>query len=797
VSALKHMDKLLNILIIDDDEIDRMTLIRALRNADYPCMITQCADGEKGMAYLKKENYDCLFLDYLLPGSDGLVLLRKIRSEGFTAPIIVITSQGDEKVAVEMMKSGANDYIVKNQITGHRIAKVLSTSLQLYTVEQQKIAALDALKISEARLAEAQKIAKIGNWEINLKSKKIYWSEELYRIFCLNPKRFSPNIDNHLTSVHPADRKPFVKAVMDSHYPSIYHDFRVKSPLNDKIKYLNIQGYTVFDHENNVEKIIGAVQDITERKLAEKELIEAKLVAEESIKVKEQFLANVSHEIRNPMNAIIGFTELILKNQDSLSEKHKKYVKAIYTSGNNLLVLINDLLDFSKIKSGKLQLEEIDFDLNEAIVNAIELFRHKAQEKEILFEFKINKNVPGKLIGDPVRLNQVLVNLVSNAVKFTHQGHVKLLVKLLRHNQSQCLLEFTIEDTGIGISQDKIDMIFESFTQANSDTFRKYGGTGLGLAIVKSIVELLGGTIKVKSKPNQGTIFKVGLPFMIPYPDKIYPNPVSKTSNDTEFKKLLKDKRILFAEDNEINQLLTLSILKDVGCKVKVVASGKDLVKEAIANEFDLIITDLEMPEMDGFSATKKIRGLKGKDISKIPILAMTGHALKQEITKCLEVGMNDYIIKPYNASELLKKIYSLITNIPASEDTKTNSRSHLQDKVTETNYLKKLSGGKELYNQMINMFLSQHSDNILKLNEYYRTSNWKELRHLSHKLKSTYNLFGAVSAKENLYLIEKECERTRMNKPKISKLIKEVISVSEKMYVELQTELLCDNVNP
>ena len=793
------MDKILKILIIDDDEVDRMTLIRALKNADYASTITQCADGETGFAYLQKETFDCLFLDYLLPGSDGLQMLKKIRNEGFTAPIIVITSQGDEKLAVEMMKSGATDYIVKNQINGPKIAKVLTTALHLYKIELERIAAQEALRVSESRLSEAQRIAKIGNWEIDLKEKKIFWSNEMYRIYGLDPEEFKPNLDNHLQTVHPEDRELLNKVILENQRPSIFHDFRAISHTG-KLKYLNLQGYALFDADNNKEKIIGAVQDITDRKLAEKELIEAKLVAEESMKVKEQFLANMSHEIRNPMNAIMGFTDLILKNQHVLNEEHKKYINAIFKSGKNLLTLINDLLDFSKIKSGKFQLEEIDFDLYEVINGVVDLFKHKASEKEIGLEIKIAKDVPQMLIGDPVRLNQVLINLVSNAIKFTHQGNVTVRVKLIRHNQAQCLLEMNVEDSGIGISPDKVGSIFESFTQASSDTSRKYGGTGLGLAIVKSIVELQGGSVKVKSKLNQGATFIVVLPYLVQELNEIQKKPIPEVSYENEFKKSLKGKHILFAEDNEINQLLTVSILKETGCIIKMVTNGKDLVKEAIANSYDLIITDIEMPEMDGYTATKKIRSMKNHHASTIPILAMTGHALKTETTKCLEVGMNDYITKPYNASQLLIKIYTL--TVKEQEKLSEDKIEELSDskamtdedgRVTETTYLKKLSGNKELYNQMINLFLTQYSDNIFKLNDYFQNSNWKELKHLSHKLKSTYNLFGAFTAKDNLHMIEKECENENQDKSKIDKLLKDVISVSEKMYRELESELHTD----
>lgn len=783
------MSQNLKILIIDDDQVDRLTLIRALNNSGNPYDIIQCSDGESGLECLRNEKFDCLFLDYLLPGNDGLTLLRKIRKEGFTSPIIVITSQGDENIAVEMMKSGATDYVVKNQINAPIIRKIVSSAMQLYTVENQKQEAIKALKISESRLAEAQKIAKIGNWEIDLASKQVYWSEQMYRIYELDPETFTPTPENQLTAIHPDDRQLFEKLVLNSDQNKISHDFTVLTK-SGSLKYISIQGYTLYSDKVK-SKIRCAVQDITYRKQAEKELIQAKLVAEESIKVKEQFLANVTHEIRNPLNAIIGFSELILKNKDSLIEEHRKYVNAIFKSGKNLLTLINDLLDFSKIKSGKFQLEEVEFDLREIVHAAVDLFKPKALEKSILLDCKISGNVPEKLRGDPMRLSQALVNLVSNAVKFTDKGYVKLKVRLVRQNQAQCLLKFIVEDTGIGIPFDKVSDIFESFTQACPDTSRKYGGTGLGLAIVKSIIESQGGSISVKSKPDHGAVFTVHLPYNLAVRERNAIWHADDETFDEKFKDSFKNQRILLAEDNEINQLLTLSILSDVGANVTVVSTGRDLVKEAFGSEFDLIITDIEMPGMDGYTASKKIRSSKNPAISNTPILAMTGHALKQDITRCLESGMNDHILKPYNAAELLKKINTLLTR----EEKETPGQSEpssgaAHEHILDTAYLKKLSGSKELYEQMINMFLDQFDDNMIKLNEYSKRRNWKELRSLSHKLKSTYNLFGAKTAKDNLYMIEKECENRPTDRNKIKALLQEFIETSAKMYAQLKEEL-------
>jgi len=779
------MSQNMKILIIDDDEVDRLTLIRALKCSGHSYDIVQCSDGESGVERLRNDDFDCLFLDYLLPGSDGLTLLRKIRKEGFSAPIIVITSQGDENIAVEMMKSGATDYVVKNQISAPLIGKIVASAMQLYMVENQKKEAIKALKISEARLAEAQKIAKIGNWEIDLIANQVYWSEQMYRIYELDPATFVPTLENHLIAIHPDDRPLFERLVLHGDQNKISHDFMALTPSGN-IKHINIQGYTLY-HDHVKSKIRCAVQDITRRKRAEQELIQAKLVAEESIRVKERFLANVTHEIRNPLNAIIGFSELILKNKDFLIEEHKKYINAIYKSGKNLLTLINDLLDFSKIKSGKFQFEEIEFDLRETVHGAVDMFKPKALEKSIQLECRISGNVPEKLRGDPMRLSQALTNLVSNALKFTEKGYVKLKVRLVRQNQAQCLLRFSVEDTGIGIAPDKLDDIFESFTQASPDTARKYGGTGLGLAIAKSIIESQGGTISVKSKPNKGSIFTIHMPFNLAVRERGAIWQADEEPFDEQFRNCFRNQRILLAEDNEINQLLTLSILSDLGANVTVVSTGRDLVKEAFGSEFDLIITDIEMPGIDGYTAAKKIRGSKNPAISQTPILAMTGHALKQDIARCLEAGMNDYILKPYNAAELLSKINTLLTMDKGQKHVPAVSN---REQVYDTAYLKKLSGSKELYQQMINMFLSQFDENMLRLNEYSKKRNWKDLRSLSHKLKSTYNLFGAQSAKENLYMIEKECENRPADRQKINALIQEFIETSTKMYAQLKEEL-------
>ena len=506
---LKLMEnKEISILLVDDDEVDRMAVKRALQRAGFEYNLTESAEAASGICNLRERKYGCIFLDYLLPGTDGLAFLKEVRASGIKTPIIIITSQGDEKIAVEMMKAGASDYVVKTQITAQSIGQTLCSVLRLQKIEKQREETERALKESRFRLAQAQKIAKIGNWEYDFQT--IHWSEEVYWILDLNPEDFVPTLENHLNTVHPEDRVFVIRTLKEVLQEESFNiDFRIRS-ARGTLKYANSQGFSVTEN-GKVVKIVGTIQDITSRKLVEQEVMEAKRMAEQSTRVKEEFLANMSHEIRTPMNAIIGFNHLLMDTP--LRPEQQEYLEAIRYSGENLLVIINDILDFSKIEAGKFFLEEIAFQLDDMIHSLIQLLGPKVREKNIGLTYSIHANTPINLIGDPVRLNQVLMNVLGNALKFTAQGSVKLRIRPVSQERSMAWLEFSVEDSGIGIPEDKLGSIFESFTQASGDTVRKSGGTGLGLTIVKRIVELHGGTVSVKSTVGKGSTFILSMPF--------------------------------------------------------------------------------------------------------------------------------------------------------------------------------------------------------------------------------------------------------------------------------------------
>lgn len=429
----------------------------------------------------------------------------------------------------------------------------------------------------------------------------------------------------------------------------------IKRGKGKKSKHYSVRVTPVFDDSNHIQRYIWLELDITQRVKTEEELIKTTELAQEAARLKQEFLANMSHEIRTPMNAIVGFSHLLKKT--NLDKEQAEYLTSISSASNNLLVIINDILDFSKIEAGKLSIEKTPFHLGKTVHHLKSMFQPMANEKDLEFKVQMDEKVPQFLIGDPVRINQVLTNLISNALKFTIKGSVQLEVSLLSKKEDEVLLKMAVQDTGIGIAKDKIDTVFQSFTQAEGDTTRKFGGTGLGLTIVRSLVELMGGTIRLESEKDKGSTFIVELPMQVdPDADKRL-----EKSKEKELQKV-DGVKVLLADDNRANQILGRKILKDLGYEVALANNGREAVDMYLKDEFEIILMDIQMPELDGVAATQEIRSLDGEK-SNIPIIALTAHALKEEKERYLASGMNDYETKPFVVKDLHSKILKWINH--------------------------------------------------------------------------------------------------------------------------------------
>lgn len=406
----------------------------------------------------------------------------------------------------------------------------------------------------------------------------------------------------------------------------------------------------VLDKNGHVQRYIWVALDITDRVKAEKELVKTTEVAQEGARLKQEFLANMSHEIRTPMNAIVGFSQLLTKTE--LNDEQEDYLNSIKTAGNNLLVIINDILDFSKIEAGKMQIEKTSFDLAKLLHNLKSMFTPSASEKDLDFKVEMDDSMPIFYFGDPVRLNQILTNLLGNALKFTLKGGVTVKVTPLKKGKKP-LVEFRVTDTGIGISEDKQDNVFKSFTQAEGETTRKFGGTGLGLSIVRSLTELMDGDIRLESKLGEGSSFIVTLPLEVD--DDADRRAAEKAKENAPLEKV-SGIHVLLAEDNRANQFLGKKMLGDLGYKVSIANHGKEACEMHAENDFDIILMDIQMPEMDGVEATEHIRKMDEMKKS-IPIIALTAHALVEEKNRYLQSGMSDYETKPFNIKDLHSKI--------------------------------------------------------------------------------------------------------------------------------------------
>jgi signal transduction histidine kinase/CheY-like chemotaxis protein len=410
--------------------------------------------------------------------------------------------------------------------------------------------------------------------------------------------------------------------------------------------------------------------------------------AEASERFKQLFLANMSHEIRTPMNAIVGMTNLLLDEKQT--SKNLKYLNAIKHSSDNLLVVINDILDLSKIEAGKLRIEQLPFNIFDLLNQLHELFEAKLAEKKLKFEIKISPSVPRFLVGDKYRLHQVLVNLLNNAIKFTKRGGVSLHIS----GNDTGDYTFAVRDSGIGIAPDKQETVFESFTQAESDTTRQYGGTGLGLAIAKQLTELMSGRISLVSTAGKGSVFSFTLPMQ-----SAEANSESNTSASVlATGKKLKGLKVLLAEDNEYNCIVALETLKKIipDVFIEVAENGAQAIQLLKKKDFDIVLMDLHMPRMDGYTATGNIRS-QGDANATIPIVALTASVIRADIDRCLEAGMNGYVAKPFSARDLIEEIARLILTEPGTSGKKAKNLElpvHSQTELYNLTYLTDFSGG-------------------------------------------------------------------------------------------------------
>ena len=554
---------------------------------------------------------------------------------------------------IEVIRSVTNlDFKQKLPISDNgTIFDAIATGINMLGDELASSAASKKeLEQERNRLNEAQAIAKVGSWELSHPSFVMSLSKESRKIFELDPAD-GDTFEAVKSKIHVGDLAHvellMQKAIRDK------QDFGVECRIINRdgsVKYIMCIGEVIVD--NSLVALKGTFQDITEQKRVEENLKEAKRLAEGANTAKSSFLANMSHEIRTPLNGILGLTQIMMS--DTVSADHRKYLEMIHNSGKNLSRLINDILDHSKIESGKLELDHAPFDFRKVIDGEIDRYRILAEQKGLALHCQVDETIPKIVLGDQVRISQIITNIVGNSIKFTDEGAIAVTFSLKENKGDKVVIHGVIKDTGIGIPEDARERIFRTFSQADNSVTRKYGGTGLGLSIVKSLVELMNGSISFESpadqESNRGSVFRFMFELKVPG------EAVAKVAAAKHAGRLTKAVRVLIVDDNAVNLLVARKMSEKFGAHVTTVDSGMAAIDVTKTKEFDIVLMDIQMPDFDGLQTTRQLRKL---NFTK-PIVALSASAYKEDIQKSLQSGMNGHLQKPFTASELFSVISSV-----------------------------------------------------------------------------------------------------------------------------------------
>ena len=765
----------IKILLVEDVQADRMMINQAIAQSGFDAELKFAENIEDALTLAFIHHFDCILLDYYYPTSgNGLDFIKTYQSRNGQAPVVIVTAHNDTSLAVECMKMGASDYISKQNLSAEQIIKSLNYILRIKEAEQSRLAAERALMESELRMKNIIERSPVIVFTIdNAGYFKLFKGQGTSYISISPDDIMGRNIQDvsHLIPVRYDD---YMQALQGKELT-----YRVEVNKH----FFDVNYIPVYNPSRKISSMMGVAIDITDFKLNETQLINTIESTEADSKVKQQFLANMSHEIRTPIHGIISLTEFVMKTV--LVDDQRKYLKLIKTSADNLLTIVNDILDLSKIQADKMTFEEIPFNLVTTIDSSIGTFIPKAHEKSIQLEVKIESNVPLTVHGDPIRLLQIINNLVGNAVKFTNKGSVSLSIKCTEENEEYSMLCFEVKDTGVGIPSHVLPSIFDSFSQAGNDISRKYGGTGLGLTIAKNLIEQQNGNITVQSKVNEGTMFIFSIPYKIKGDEKN--NNVRESKMVEEFTKKL---NILIAEDNDINRFIIKKMMEDWGYDHEFALNGIEVVEKASNAKYDLILMDVEMPEMNGYEATEVIRKQLPTGKNNIPIVAMTGHAMHGEKEKCIDAGMNDYISKPFQSIDLQKKIIECIGQTIIMEVAVKQPHNTTQSRCTNMEFLIEISDGNEsFYKEFITLFLNSAPTSISDMEKALQEKDWEAMRQAAHKIKPSFNYVGLKDLNKAASRIE-DLSKRKANLEEIPALINAIKTTCEIAYCELREEV-------